>query len=169
MVAARWRARLCEMPGVRSDTAGSVGDAWPTAPDGAPAARRKAISHCRRGRLVTRARDPGTQANIRPFGWSYRRRVLMRVPSFGLLLPAVVAGMLAAPPLVMSQAVALPLRGEGEFALADKQYDVRAGSVLLKGDSTVKIFFIDGTLLRTAVVGAWRSRNASTIEFAVLD
>ncbi|HTH63553.1 MAG TPA: hypothetical protein VL563_02635 [Gemmatimonadales bacterium] len=93
----------------------------------------------------------------------------MRVPSFGLLSPAVVAGMLAAPPLAMSQAVALPLRGEGEFALADKQYDVRAGSVLLKADSTVKIFFIDGTSLRTAVVGAWRSRNASTIEFAVLD
>lgn len=93
----------------------------------------------------------------------------MRVPSFALVFPAVVAGMLAAPPLAESQAVALALRGEGELSLPDKQYDVRAGSVLLKSDSSMKVFFVNGGSLLTAFVGQWRRADANTIEFAVLD
>lgn len=92
----------------------------------------------------------------------------MRIPGLGLLHSAVVAEMLIAPPLAVPQAIALPLRGEGELELPDKQYNVRYGSVLLQADSSVKILFLDAGSPRTALVGEWRRSDARTIELAVL-
>jgi len=92
----------------------------------------------------------------------------MPAPGLGLLHSAVVGGMLVAPSLAVPQAIALPLRGEGELELADKQYNVRYGSVLLQADSSVKILFLDAGSLRTALVGEWRRSDARTIELAVL-
>jgi hypothetical protein len=89
----------------------------------------------------------------------------MRIPA--LLPSVVVAATLAAPPLARPQAIALPLRGEGELTLPDKQYDLRYGSVLLQADSSVKILFLDAGSLRTAFVGEWRSPDARTIELAI--
>jgi hypothetical protein len=93
----------------------------------------------------------------------------MRVPVLGLLSPAVVAAIMAAASPAHAQTIALPLRGEGEFTLPDKQIDVRSGSVLLNADSSVKVFFIDAGALLTAFVGEWRRADARTVEFAVLD
>jgi hypothetical protein len=91
----------------------------------------------------------------------------MRIPGFNLLSPAVVIAMVAMPPVAVPQAIALPLRGEGEFALADQQYDFTSGSVLLQADSSVKIFFVDAGSLRTALVGQARRFDNRTIELAV--
>ena len=41
------------------------------------------------------------------------------------------------------QAVALPLRGQGELDVPDGLQDVHQGSVLLEADSSVRIVFID--------------------------
>ena len=92
----------------------------------------------------------------------------MRIPNQTLLAPAALAAMLAVPPPAMPQAVALPLRGEGEIELPGQRYDLRAGSVLLQADSTVKMLFVDGGSLRTAFAGEWRRADARTIELAVL-
>jgi hypothetical protein len=67
----------------------------------------------------------------------------------------------------MAQAVALPLRGDGELATEDTVRDVEQGSVLLQADRTVKIVFIEAGLPRTVLAGEWRMANRSTAELAV--
>lgn len=91
----------------------------------------------------------------------------MRIPFLSLPLAVALAATFAAPPLAAAQAVALPLRGKGEFTLADKQYDLRYGSVLLQADSSLKILFLDSGSPRTIFAGEWRLSDPRTIQLAV--
>lgn len=91
----------------------------------------------------------------------------MRIPALSLPLAVAVAATFAAPPLAGAQAVALPLRGKGEFTLADKQYDLHYGSVLLQADSSVKAFLLDSGSPRTIFAGEWRFSDPRTIRLVV--
>ncbi|MGH7629544.1 MAG: hypothetical protein ACREOF_09140 [Gemmatimonadales bacterium] len=89
----------------------------------------------------------------------------MRIPIVGLLSGSILAAVLVdrAP----AQAVALPLRGQGELELPHQVQDVRQGSVLLQADRTVSVVFIVAGVPRTFLTGRWRMTGDRTAHLAV--
>lgn len=89
----------------------------------------------------------------------------MRIPVVSVLSGAALVAALAAPG--RAQAVALPLRGQGELDVPDGVQDVYQGSVLLGADSSVKVVFIEAGTPRTVLAGRWRMADGRTAELAV--